>query len=59
MGRSKAQKHRRHLIRNGCNDPARKRGFQVGFSMHERTTPSKQEKQERQARKYRPWRHGE
>lgn len=52
MARSKAQKKRAHLIRNGRRDPAENRGVQPDFSTHVRKTPSLVERQRRKETKH-------
>lgn len=52
MAKSKAQKHRAHLVRNGLRDPQSNRGIRPDFSTFERKTPTAQAKLERQERKH-------
>ena len=55
MAKSKARKHREHLVRNGRLDPAVKRGAQPDFSTHERKLPSKLGKRSKQENKHKSW----
>lgn len=52
MAKSKAQKHREHLVRNGRRDPNMNRGFTPDISTHERKLPTLQEKRDKLAKKY-------
>lgn len=55
MAKSKAQKQREHLVRNGRRDPASNRGNSPDFSTHERKLPSKLAKQVKENNKYKDW----
>lgn len=52
MAKSKAQKHRAHLERNGQRNPELGRNFDPDFSTHERKTKTLQEKRNKQESKY-------
>lgn len=52
MAKSKAQKHRAHLVRNGLRDPQSNRGIRPDFDTFERKTPTRKTKQQRQERKH-------
>lgn len=52
MAKSKAQKHRAHIERNGGVNPERHRGIRPDFSMHTRTTPTLKSKKQKAMKKY-------
>lgn len=52
MAKSKAQKQRAHIERNGGVNPENHRGIKPDFSTHTRQTPTLKSKQQKQARKY-------
>lgn len=51
MSQSKAQKHRKHLARNGRPDPASSRAISPDFSTHVRKTPTLLDKRRKQEKK--------
>lgn len=52
MAKSKAQKQRAHIERNGGVNPASHRGARPDFSTHTRTTPTLQSKKQKAMKKY-------
>lgn len=57
MAKSKAQKQRAHLVRNGRRDPELNRNAHDGISTHVRTTPTLAERTSRRENKHKNRQH--